>query len=180
MGGFEGYLGSNLIKFSTKMGFILEFLLILLGKPILFVLIFHILSSQKKIYLCTARVKECTRHWDFMKSQKKCACPHVFTVACCDCFLYRGTIGFPGSSDGRGSPCNAGDPGLISGLGRSPGEGNDKLLQYSCLESPMDRGSWWAPVHGVKESDATKRLTHTGVPYAHFYTNIFMFLSPAP
>lgn len=48
MGGFEGYLGSNLIKFSTKMGFILEFLLILLGKPILFVLIFHILSSQKK------------------------------------------------------------------------------------------------------------------------------------
>lgn len=48
MGGFEGYLGSNLIKFGTKMGFILEFLLIVLGKPILFVLIFHILSSQKK------------------------------------------------------------------------------------------------------------------------------------
>ena len=115
-----------------------------------------------------------------MKSQRKCACPHVFTARCCGCFLYRGTIGFPGSSDGRGSTCNAGDPGLISGLGRSPGEGNDKLLQYSCLESPMDRGSWWAPVHGVKESDATKRLTYTGAPYAHFYTNIFMFLSPAP
>ena len=44
----------------------------------------------------------------------------------------------------------------IPGLGRSPGEGNDYPLQYSCLGSPMDRGVWWATVHGLaKESDIT-------------------------
>ena len=42
--------------------------------------------------------------------------------------------GFPGGSDGKESNCNAGNPGLISGLGRSPGEGNGNPLQYSCLE----------------------------------------------
>ena len=43
---------------------------------------------------------------------------------------------------------NAGDTGLIPGSGRSPGEGNDNLLQYSCLENPMDRGGWQATVRG--------------------------------
>ena len=47
------------------------------------------------------------------------------------------------------SACNAGDPGLIPGLERSPGEGNGNPLQYSGLENPMDRGAWGATVHGV-------------------------------
>ena len=51
-------------------------------------------------------------------------------------------LGFPGGSDSKASACNAGDPGLIPGLGRSPGEGNGSPLQYSCLENPMDRGAW--------------------------------------
>ena len=50
--------------------------------------------------------------------------------------------GFPGGSDGKESACNAGDPGLILGSGRSPGGGNGYLLQYSCLENSMDRGTW--------------------------------------
>ena len=45
------------------------------------------------------------------------------------------------SSDGKESACNAGEMGVIPGLGRSPGEGNGNALQYSCLESPMDRGA---------------------------------------
>ena len=45
---------------------------------------------------------------------------------------------FPGGSDGKASACSAGDPGLIPGLGRSPGEGNGNPLQYSCLENFMD------------------------------------------
>ena len=54
-------------------------------------------------------------------------------------------------------PANAGDMGLIPGLGRSPGEGNGNPFQYSCLENPMDRGAWWATVHGVaKELDTTQ------------------------
>ena len=59
------------------------------------------------------------------------------------------TASFPGDSDRKESSCNAGDPGLIPGLGRSPGEGNGHPTQYSCLENPMDRGSWSATVHGV-------------------------------
>ena len=51
---------------------------------------------------------------------------------------------------------NAGDAGLITGLGRSPGEGNGNPFQHSCLENPMDRGAWWAAVYGGhKELDIT-------------------------
>ena len=49
--------------------------------------------------------------------------------------------GFPGGSDGKASACNVGDPGLIPGLGRSPGEGNGNPPQHSCLENPMDGGA---------------------------------------
>ena len=61
-------------------------------------------------------------------------------------------LGFPGGSAGKESTCNAGDPGLIPGSGRSSGEGNCYLLQYSCLENPVDRGVWLATVHGVAKS----------------------------
>ena len=50
-------------------------------------------------------------------------------------------MGLPGSSDGKASACNVGDPGLIPELGRSPGKGNGNLLQHSCLENPMDGGA---------------------------------------
>ena len=55
-------------------------------------------------------------------------------------------------SDGKGSSCNAGDPGLILGLGRSPGEGNGNPSQYFCLENSMDREAWWPTVHRVAKS----------------------------
>ena len=58
----------------------------------------------------------------------------------------------PGGLDCKESACNARDTGLIPRLGRSPGEGNGYLLQYSFLENPMDRGAWWATVHGVAKS----------------------------
>ena len=59
---------------------------------------------------------------------------------------------FPDGSDGKASAYNAGDLGSIPGLGRSSGEGSGTLLQYSCLENPMDGGAWWATVHGVAKS----------------------------
>ena len=71
----------------------------------------------------------------------------------------RNLLGFPGGSDSKASVYNAGDLGLIPGLGRFPGEGNGNPLHYSCLENPMDGGAWcpW----GHKESDTTERLHFT-------------------
>ena len=69
--------------------------------------------------------------------------------------------GFPGGSYGKESSCNIGDLGSIPGSGRSPGERNGTPLQYSCLGNPMDRGAWWAIVHGAAESDMTEQQTHT-------------------
>ena len=60
--------------------------------------------------------------------------------------------GFPSSSDDKTFACSARDRGSIPGSGRSPGEGKGNPLQYSGLENPMDRGAWWATVHGVGES----------------------------
>ena len=65
-------------------------------------------------------------------------------------------LGFPGGSVVKHLSDNAEDAGLILGSGRSPGVGNGNLLQYSCLENPMDRGSWQATVHGVTESNTTE------------------------
>ena len=63
--------------------------------------------------------------------------------------------GFPGGLEVKNLPADAvdvGDVGLIPGSGRSPGEGHDSPLQYSCLENPMDRGAWWATVYRVTKS----------------------------
>ena len=64
--------------------------------------------------------------------------------------IEKGSVqGFPPNSVGKESACNAGDQGSIPGSGRSPGKGNGHLLQYSCLEIPMDRGAWRATVCAV-------------------------------
>ena len=59
---------------------------------------------------------------------------------------------FPADSDSKASACHVGDRGSISGLGRSPGEGNVCPFQHSCLENSMDRGVWRALVHGAEKS----------------------------
>ena len=68
--------------------------------------------------------------------------------------IHSSILGLPCGSDGKEFTYHAGDLGLIPGLGRSPGEGNGNPLQYSCLENPLDRGSWRAKVHGVAKSPA--------------------------
>ena len=67
-------------------------------------------------------------------------------------YLCQSQTGFPGSSDGKEFTRRARYPGLTPGLGRSPGEGNGYPLQYSGLGNSMDRGAWWATVHGVAKS----------------------------
>ena len=82
---------------------------------------------------------EATKHWK-KKSTSDTEQKEILHVA------------FPGGSDGKASACNPGDPGPIPGWGRLPAEGNGNPLQYSCLENLMDRGAWWATVHGVTKS----------------------------
>ena len=98
--------------------------------------------------------------------QGPCSClqPISITEASHLCVLYNqstlkrraeykdSSTDFPGGSDGEVSAYNVGDPGSIPGLGRSPREGNGNLLQYSCLENAMDRGTWQATVHRVANS----------------------------
>ena len=74
-------------------------------------------------------------------------------------------MGFPGGSDGKVSAHNVGDPGSISGLGRSPGEGNGNPLQYSCLENSTDRRAWQATVYGVTKNQT--RLSDFTFFYFH-------------
>ena len=81
---------------------------------------------------------------------------HTHLGIVCNClyislesWIIASLCGIPHSSGSKESACNAGDPGLIPGSERSSGEGNGNPLQYSYLESPMDRGSWKASVHGV-------------------------------
>ena len=70
-------------------------------------------------------------------------------------------LGLLSSSADKETACNAEDPGLIPGFRRSPGEGNGNPLQFSCLENPMDRGSWWVTVHWVaKQLDTTEWLNN--------------------
>ena len=85
---------------------------------------------------------------------------------------WKSLLGFPGGSDDKASACNAGDPGSISGSGRSPAEGNGNPLQHSCLENSMDEGAWWATVHGVAKrqtrlSDFTSKI-HCQRKHANF------------
>ena len=75
-------------------------------------------------------------------------------------------------SDGKKSACKVEDLGLIAGLGKSPGEGNDNPLQYFCLENPMDREAWWATVHGIaKNQDTTERLS-AAQPTMHRFIHV--------
>ena len=82
---------------------------------------------------------------------------------------------FPGGSDSKESACNVGDLDSVPGTGRSPGEGNGNPLQCSCPENPMDRGDWWATVHGVAKrqtclSDRTHTHTRTHITESRYST----------
>ena len=94
------------------------------------------------------------------------------------------TMNFPGGSDSKESAGNAGDLGLISGLGRSLGEGNENPLQHSCLENPMDRGAWQAIVLGVVKSwtllsywSWEGRVLHTHI-HTHTHTHTITHTPP--
>ena len=75
-----------------------------------------------------------------------------------------------GVLDGRESACNERDPNSIPGLGRFPGEGNENLPQYSCLENSMDRGAWWLVIHFSKGSSWVRAQTWVSCLAGRFFT----------
>ena len=87
-----------------------------------------------------------------------------------DKYRHTRSLGFPGSSVSKETACSAGDLGSIPGSARSPGEGNGNPMQYSCLENSMERGAWWAAVHGVTRVEhdlVTKPRPPPGVSLEH-------------
>ena len=90
-------------------------------------------------------------------------CTEFFIFWTADVAFYGQIVGFPSGSDSKESACNARDWVSIPKLGRSPGEGNSSLLQYSCLGNPMDKGTWQAAVRGVAKSWAWLSDWHTHV-----------------
>ena len=76
---------------------------------------------------------------------------------------------FPGGSNGKESAYNAGDTGSIPVSGRSPGGGHGNLLQYFCLENPVDRGTWWVTVNKVAKSQTGPKLLST---HTHTHTSV--------
>jgi len=68
------------------------------------------------------------------------------------------SLGFPGDSEGKETACSARDLSSIPGLGRSLGGGNGNPLQYSCLENPMDRETWWATVRAVTKPGEVEKM----------------------
>ena len=84
---------------------------------------------------------------------------------------------FPGGSDGKASDCNFRYPGLIPGLGKSPGEGNGNPLQYYCPENSKDRGAWCATVHGVAK-EATNYYLNEFKSTGRIVPNHLITLSP--
>ena len=93
--------------------------------------------------------------------------------------LYNCFMSFPSGWTVKNLPANKGDAGSVFGLRRSPGEGNGKPLQYSCLGSPMDRGAWRAIVHGVAELDRIYKFVLffccTARSISYLYTNLSSF-----
>ena len=83
--------------------------------------------------------------------------------------------GLPRWLNSKESTCQAGDVGSIPGLGRSPGEGNGNPLQYSCLETPMDGGAWWATVPRVAKSQTRPKCLSMHEMFMYFVISFFIF-----
>ena len=107
-------------------------------------------SSKAPVFRCSAFFTGQLSH-PYMTTGNTIALPYIkYMYIYMYIYIYIG--GFTGGSDGKESASNSGYCGLIPGLGKSSGEGNGNLLQFSCLENPMDRRVWWAAVHGVTQS----------------------------
>ena len=119
--------------------------------------------------------------WDLSLYFLELLCHHTIERGVVFYTTLMGRVGFPGGSEVKDPPANAGDAGVIPALGRSPGGGNGNPFQYSCLENSMNRGAWWATVHRLAESVMTEWVcvcmhvcahTHTMGRVGHCYSTV--------
>ena len=109
---------------------------------------FVLVMNKYKLSYCTSPLdKICKSYFDIRAGGYRVLNAETFMSA-----LQLKYSELPWWLSGKESACNAGDPGSIPGLGRSPGEGNGNPLQCSCLENSMDRGAWRAAVHRITKS----------------------------
>ena len=104
----------------------------------------HLMQKGLACCSCKCYLSNTSSLWWRWRQQQHCLNPI--------CSFLTLAKGFPGASAVKNPPADAGDPDLIPGPGRSPGEGNGNPLRYSCLASAMDRGAWWVKVHRVAKS----------------------------
>ena len=143
-----------------------------------------------KTYIITAKIWHCkdlkfdcegglqrATVWESLWSDgRKAVRTLIYNINAC-IYIYHisyGDMGFPGGSAGKEPGCQCRRPkrdGLIPVLERSPREGNGNPLQYSCQENPMDRGAWWATVHGVTQSQ-TRLSAHAHTHLTHIWRYI--------
>ena len=120
------------------------------------VILFSYLTFKKWKYICIVHISFATLRHLFLWFTEFCQFKSVFLKILEVKMLYEfynyTLFRLSRYSYGKESACNAGDLGLMPGLGRSPGEGHGNPLQYSCLENSMDRGTRWATVHGISKS----------------------------
>ena len=122
--------------------------------------------SDRVILKFLARGKDFKPHWTspywvFQKKDKAPLFRILSVIRAVSYSMANANTRLPSWLKGKESACQAGDRGLIPELGRCPGEGNGNLLQYSCLDNLMNRGTWWVTVHGVaKESGTIEQLNN--------------------
>ena len=87
-------------------------------------------------------------------------------------------MGFPGGTVVKNPLANAGDAGLIPKSRISPEEGNGKPFHYSCLKNSMNRGAWWATVHGITKLDTTEQNTWKHIFFGEELKLVSWFISP--
>ena len=108
-----------------------------------------------------------TSHTDTPRGFTKCLSLSMIQQADCLFLIHIHIFYFSTGSDGKACANNSGDPGSFTGSGRFSGEGNGNPLQYSCLENPVNRGAWWATVHGVTKS-WTRLSNYTSLLYIFY------------
>ena len=139
-------------------------------------------SNRCNIFSHTLHVRCWKKHFKLTSKNKKAKSihnpvPSWFSLIHPDFYLcLHLSYGFPGGSVVKNLPANAGSTGLIPGLERTPGEGNDSPLQDSCLGNSVDRGAWQTPLQFMGSQKGQTQLSNEAKYLSYIYTYIYVYI----